>query len=68
MCSKGRGNRAAPHLLAWKALIAMQTEKQSDLDRRNDRALLTPLLLMALVLVLGILVYVYTGHALAAAI
>jgi len=48
-------------------VIAMQMEKQSDLDRKNDRALLTPLLLMALVLVLGILFYVYTGHASAAA-
>jgi hypothetical protein len=46
----------------------MEMEKQSDLDRRNDRRLLTPLLLMALVLVLGILVYVYTGHASATAI
>jgi hypothetical protein len=43
-------------------------EKQSDLDRRNDKRLLTPLLLMALILICGILVYVYTGHALAAAI
>jgi hypothetical protein len=43
-------------------------EKQSDLDRKNDRRLLTPLLLMALILICGILLYVYTGHALAAAI
>jgi hypothetical protein len=43
-------------------------QKRSELDRRNDRLLLTPLLLMALILVGGILIYVYTGHALAAAI
>jgi hypothetical protein len=43
-------------------------EKQSELDRRNDRRLLTPLLLMALILVVGILLYAYAGHALAAAI
>jgi hypothetical protein len=37
-------------------------EKRSDLDRRNDRLLLTPLLLMALILVGGILIYAYAGH------
>jgi hypothetical protein len=35
-------------------------------DRKNDRRLLTPLLLMATILVLGILIYAYTGHVLAA--
>ncbi len=39
---------------------------QRDLDRQNDMRLLTPLLLMATILVFGILVYAYTGHALAA--
>jgi len=37
-----------------------------NIDRRNDVRFLTPLLLMALVLVVGILVYAYTGHAAAA--
>ena len=37
-----------------------------DLDRKNDIRLLTPLLLMAAILALGVLVYAYTGHALAA--
>jgi hypothetical protein len=45
----------------------MEMETQSDLDRRNDMRLLTPLLLMALIVVGGILLYAYTGHALAAA-
>ena len=40
---------------------------QRDLDRRNDMRFLTPLLLMAVILVIGILVYAYSGHALAAA-
>ena len=35
---------------------------QHDLDRRNDMRLLTPLLLMAVILVMGILVYVCNGH------
>ena len=39
---------------------------QRELDRRNDAKFLMPLLLMALILVCGILVYAYTGHALAA--
>ena len=41
---------------------------QRDFDRNNDIRLLTPLLLMAATLALGILIYAYTGHALAAAI
>jgi uncharacterized protein (UPF0333 family) len=40
---------------------------QHDLDRRNDIRLITPLLLMAVILAVGILIYAYTGHALAAA-
>ena len=39
---------------------------QRDLDRRNDMRFLTPLLLMALILVIGILVYAYAGQGLAA--
>jgi hypothetical protein len=39
---------------------------QRDIDRRNDARLLTPLLLMALVIVAGVLFYALTGHALAA--
>jgi len=40
---------------------------QHDLDHRNDVRLLTPLLLMAAILAVGVLIYAYTGHALAAA-
>jgi len=39
---------------------------QRDIDRRNDVRFLTPLLLMTLVLVIGILFYSYTVHAAAA--
>ena len=39
---------------------------QQDLDRENDRRFVTPLLLMAAILAVGILLYSYTGHALAA--
>jgi hypothetical protein len=39
---------------------------QQDLDRTNDARFLTPLLVMAVILVGGILVYAYAGHALAA--
>ncbi len=37
-----------------------------DADRKNDIRLLTPLLLMAAIVAVGILVYAVTGHALAA--
>jgi hypothetical protein len=36
-----------------------------EIDRKNDVKFLTPLLLMALILACGILLYAYTGHALA---
>lgn len=36
---------------------------QHDLDRKNDIGLLTPLLLMAVILAVGILIFAYTGHA-----
>jgi hypothetical protein len=39
---------------------------QHELDRKNDGKFLTPLLLMAAILVIGILIYSYTGHSLAA--
>ncbi len=39
---------------------------QHDIDRKNDTRFLTPLLLMALVLAGGILIYAFTGHSLAA--
>jgi hypothetical protein len=39
---------------------------RQDLDRKNDRRLLTPLLLMAAIRAVGILLYAYTGHLLAA--
>lgn len=38
---------------------------QRDLDRKNDLRLLTPLLLMAAILAVGVLLYTYTGHSLA---
>jgi hypothetical protein len=34
-----------------------------DLDRINDTKALTPLLLMALIIVIGIFVGIYIGHA-----
>ena len=40
-------------------------KNQRDLDRENDVKFLTPLLLMALLLAFGILLYAYTGHSLA---
>ncbi len=39
---------------------------QRDIDRRNDSKLLTPLLVMALMIAVGVLYYALTGHALAA--
>ena len=39
---------------------------QRDLDRKNDIRFLTQLLLMALIMVFGLLVYAYTGHSLGA--
>jgi len=44
----------------------MPMPNQQDRDRKNDMRFLTPLLLMALLLVGGILIYAYTGHSLAA--
>ena len=40
---------------------------QQELDRKNDVRLLTPLLLMAVLVAIGLLVYAYAGHAFAAA-
>jgi hypothetical protein len=37
--------------------------QHNDVDRRNDKRLLTPLLLMAVIVVAGIVIYSYTGHA-----
>jgi hypothetical protein len=39
---------------------------QRNRDRENDIRFLTPLLLMAVIVVAGILLYAYTGHPLAA--
>ena len=36
-----------------------------DINRSNDAKLLTPLLLMALIVVCGFLFYAFTGHPLA---
>ncbi|HTV35801.1 MAG TPA: hypothetical protein VMF12_05160 [Xanthobacteraceae bacterium] len=41
---------------------------RNDLDRKNDIRLLTPLLLMAAILAVGILIYALTGHSLAASL
>jgi hypothetical protein len=37
-----------------------------DLNRKNDGRFLTPLLLMAVIVVCGVLLYEYAGHSLAA--
>ena len=37
---------------------------QREIDRKNDSKFLTPLLLMAAVLVCAILIYSYAGHSL----
>ena len=39
---------------------------QREIDRRNDAKLLTPLLVMALVIAVGILFFALSGYALAA--
>jgi hypothetical protein len=39
---------------------------RDDPDRRNDGKFFTPLLLMALLIACGILLYAYTGHSHAA--
>jgi hypothetical protein len=39
--------------------------QHTDLDRRNDKRLLTPLLVMAIIVVAGILIFTYSGHAFA---
>jgi hypothetical protein len=44
--------------------LAMPNEQERD--RRNDIRFLTPLLIMAVILACGILVFAYTGHSLAA--
>jgi hypothetical protein len=38
---------------------------QHNIDRRNDRRLLTPLLVMAVIVMAAIVIYTYTGHAFA---
>ncbi len=40
--------------------------QHNDLDRRNDKRLLTPLLLMAVIIIAGALIFSYAAHALAA--
>ena len=59
-------NRQSIRELADKPVDALAMASQQDFDRRNDMRLLTPLLLMATILALGILVYALTGHAIAA--
>jgi hypothetical protein len=39
-----------------------RTRRRTDLDRLNDTRLLTPLLLMALLIVCGFLYFAYTGQ------
>ena len=46
--------------------MTSERTSQHEIDRRNDAKLLTPLLVMALVIVAGILFYALTGHVLAA--
>jgi hypothetical protein len=46
--------------------LTSERTSQDEIDRRNDAKLLTPLLVMALVIVAGILFYALTGHVLAA--
>jgi len=41
---------------------------QDNRNRKNDIRFLTPLLLMAAILAVGILLFGYAGHALAAAV
>jgi hypothetical protein len=36
---------------------------QDETDRRNDNRLLTPLLLMAVIIVAASVIFAYTGHA-----
>lgn len=38
---------------------------QHNIDRRNDRRLLTPLLVMAVIVMAAIVIFTYTGHAFA---
>jgi hypothetical protein len=58
------GTRAEPRRLAYKGERARAMPNQHDVDRRNDKRLLTPLLLMAVIVVAGILIYSYSAHAL----
>jgi hypothetical protein len=44
----------------------LHNSDQHDRDRRNDIRFLTPLLLMAAILAVGIVLYAYAGQALAA--
>jgi hypothetical protein len=46
--------------------LTSERTSQDEIDRRNDAKLLTPLLVMALVIVAGILFYALTGHVPAA--
>jgi hypothetical protein len=48
------------------AVMTSEQTGRCEIDPRNDAKLLTPLLLMALVIAAGILVYALSGHALAA--
>jgi hypothetical protein len=42
-----------------------QHHDRNQHDRNNDGRFLTPLLLMALIVAVGFLIYAYAGHALA---
>jgi hypothetical protein len=57
------------------AAVTLQTKRecsgaimanQREIDRRNDTRLLTPLLVMALVIAAGVLIYALSAHAMAA--
>ena len=47
-------------------LLTSERISQDEIDRQNDAKFLTPLLVMALVIVARILFYALTGHVLAA--
>jgi hypothetical protein len=58
--------RSGARVWTKKAKVTRAMPDQHDLDRRNDARFVMPLLIMALIIVAGMLLYAYTGHALAA--
>jgi hypothetical protein len=64
---RGRNRRLVGRVSRVEHYEGAPMPSQHDLDRSNDVRFLTPILLMAVIMVCGILIYVYVGHALAAA-